>query len=461
MDILIIGGGPGGYVAAIRGAQLGANVTLIEKKYIGGTCLNVGCVPTKVLLNTVDLYDTLIRDGSTLGLEHNGLSVNWLKLQERKKNIVSNLVGGVEKLLEANKVKVLRGTGKLIGKHTAEVTLVDGNVEAVSFDKAILATGSKATIVPIPGIEKENILTSDEILSLEKLPESLCIVGGGVIGSEFASVFSRLGVDVTIVEILPRIVATMDQSLTDFLDYSLKESGVDIKTETKVVKFDGSDDYVTIHVESSEGRRVINAEKVLLSIGRRPMVKNLGLETLGIKEEHGIVINERMETSVEDIYAIGDCTGGVMLAHVASAQGIAAVENIMHMKTKMDFKTIPYCVYAKPELASVGMTEDEAKEKNIDYKIGTFPLSSSGKAMILNETEGLVKFIVDKNTEEILGLHMVGPKATELIVEGALALRLEATVDEIVTTIHAHPTVSEAIQEAAHDVFNQGIHLMY
>src|SRR6056297_3631272 len=295
MDILIIGGGPGGYVAAIRGAQLGANVTLIEKKYIGGTCLNVGCVPTKVLLNTVDLYDTLIRDGSTLGLEHNGLSVNWLKLQERKKNIVNNLVGGVEKLLEAKQVKVLRGTGKLIGKHTAEVTLVDGNVEAVSFDKAILATGSKATIVPIPGIEKENILTSDEILSLEKLPESLCIVGGGVIGSEFASVFSRLGVDVTIVEMLPRIVATMDQSLTDFLDYSLKESGVGIKTETKVVKFDGSDDYVTIHVESSEGRRVINAEKVLLSIGRRPMVKNLGLETLGIKEEHGIVINERME----------------------------------------------------------------------------------------------------------------------------------------------------------------------
>lgn len=461
MKILIIGGGPGGYVSAIRAAQLGADVTLVEKKYIGGTCLNVGCIPTKVLLNTVDLYDTLMKDGSALGIDFEKLAVNWDTLQNRKNNIVSDLVGGVEKLLEADAVKVLRGTGKLTQKNKAEVTLLDGSVEEVTFDKAILATGSKVTIVPIPGIDTEGILTSDEILSLEELPESLCIVGGGVIGSEFASVFSRLGVDVTIVEMLPRIIATMEETLTQYLDYSLKDSGVKILTETKVTKFGKNGDHIDIHIDSAEGKSILNAEKVLLSIGRRPVVEGLGLEALNIDQKNGIAINEMMQTSAENIYAIGDCTGGVMLAHVASAQGIAAVENIMNINSKMDFKTIPYCVYTKPEIASVGMTEADAKEKNIDYKIGSFPLSGSGKAMILNEGEGLVKFIISSETEEILGMHMVGPKATELIVEGALALRLEATVDEIVTTIHAHPTMSESVQEAAHDVFKQAIHLMY
>src|SRR6056297_3514298 len=459
MDILIIGGGPGGYVAAIRGAQLGANVTLIEKKYIGGTCLNVGCVPTKVLLNTVDLYDTLIRDGSTLGLEHNGLSVNWLKLQERKKNIVNNLVGGVEKLLEAKQVKVLRGTGKLIGKHTAEVTLVDGNVEEVSFDKAILATGSKATIVPIPGIENENILTSDEILSLEKLPESLCIVGGGVIGSEFASVFSRLGVDVTIIEMLPGIIQNMDQEVVQYLDFELRNVGVEILTNSKVEKFNPTSQGVEVTASTPEGEKKIKTEKVLLSIGREAVVDNIGLEDIGIQFDRTIKVNKKFQTNISNIYAIGDCTGGVMLAHAASAQGMAAVENIIKNISRMDFKTVPYCVYTKPEVASVGMTEEQVKEKGIDYSVGKFPLMSNAKSLILGETNGMVKFIVDNSTDEILGMHMAGPKATELIVEGALALRLEATIDEILTTIHAHPTVGESLHEAAHGVHGYPIHL--
>lgn len=461
MKILIIGGGPGGYVAGIRAAQLGADVTLVEKKYIGGTCLNVGCIPTKVLLNTVDLYDTLIKDGPALGIDFENLGVNWQRLQDRKQQIVSNLVGGVEKLLKAKAITVLRGKATLTDEHNATVELIDGSIEKVGFDFAILATGSKPTLVPIPGIDLEGIMTSDEILSLESLPESLCIVGGGVIGSEFASVFSRLGVKVTIVEMLPRIVATMDESIVEYLHYSLVDSGVDIKTETKVTKFEKDNGNIKIHLSSETGGSTMVAEQVLLAIGRRPVVKALGLESIDIKVDHGITVNDQMQTSVKNIYAIGDCTGGVMLAHVASAQGIVAVENIMGLNSKMDFKTIPYCVYTKPEVASVGMTEAMAKEQNIDYKIGSFPLSSSGKAMILNETEGLIKFIVEKETDEILGMHMVGPKATELIIEGALALRLEATVDEILTTIHAHPTLTESVQEAAHDVFGEAIHRLY
>lgn len=461
MKILIIGGGPGGYVAGIRAAQLGADVTLVEKKYIGGTCLNVGCIPTKVLLNTVDLYDTLIKDGSALGIDFENLEVNWQRLQKRKDRIVSSLVGGVEKSLETKAITVLRGKATLTDKNKAKVALIDGSLEEVIFDFAILATGSKPTVVPIPGIDLEGIMTSDEILGLETLPKSLCIVGGGVIGSEFASVFTRLGVEVTIVEMLPRIVATMDESIIEYLHFSLVNSGVDIKTETKVTKFEKDNGNIKIHLSSETGNSTMVAEQVLLSIGRRPVTKDLGLEAIGIKVDNGITVNDQMETSVKNIYAIGDCTGGVMLAHVASAQGIFAVENIMGLNSKMDFKTIPYCVYTKPEVASVGITEAMAKEKNIDYKVGSFPLSSSGKAMILNETEGLIKFIVEKETDEILGMHMVGPKATELIIEGALAIRLEATVDEILTTIHAHPTLTESVQEAAQDVFGEAIHLLY
>jgi dihydrolipoamide dehydrogenase len=459
MKLLILGGGPGGYVAAIKAAHLGAEVTLVDKKYIGGTCLNVGCIPTKVLLNTTDLYHTIKNDGKNMGILSEKLSVDWEKLMRRKTNISNSLVKGVEGVLASNGVEIIMGEGKFTSKNQLEVLKEDGTKDIVDFDKAIIATGSEPVILPIPGIGGENILTSSEILSLEKLPESLCIVGGGVIGCEFASLFSRLGVEVTIVEMLPGIVQNMDQEVVQYLDFELRNEGVEILTNSKVEKFNSGEDFVEITAATPEGEKIIKADKVLLSIGRKSVVDNVGLENIGIEYDRTIKINKKFQTNIPNIYAIGDCTGGAMLAHAASAQGIAAVENIIKNKSKMDFKTVPYCIYTKPEVASVGMTEEQVKEKGISYSVGKFPLMSNAKALILGETNGLVKFIVDNSTDEILGMHMAGPKATELIVEGALALRLEATIDEILTTIHAHPTVGEALHEAAHGVHGYPIHL--
>ena len=459
MKLLILGGGPGGYVAAIKAAHLGAEVTLVDKKYIGGTCLNVGCIPTKVLLNTTDLYHTIKNDGKNMGILSEKLSVDWEKLMRRKTNISNSLVKGVEGVLASNGVEIIMGEGKFTSKNQVEVIKEDGTKDIVDFDKAIIATGSEPVILPIPGIQGEYILTRSEILSLAKLPKSLCIVGGGVIGCEFASLFSRLGVEVTIVEMLPGIVQNMDQEVVQYLDFELRNEGVEILTNSKVENFNSGEDFVEITAATPEGEKIIKADKVLLSIGRKSVVDNVGLENIGIEYDRTIKINKKFQTNIPNIYAIGDCTGGAMLAHAASAQGIAAVENIIKNKSKMDFKTVPYCIYTKPEVASVGMTEEQVKEKGISYSVGKFPLMSNAKALILGETNGLVKFIVDNSTDEILGMHMAGPKATELIVEGALALRLEATIDEILTTIHAHPTVGEALHEAAHGVHGYPIHL--
>lgn len=459
MKLLILGGGPGGYVAAIRAAQLGADVTIVEKKYFGGTCMNVGCIPTKVLLHTTDLYHELLKSGKKLGIKTQGAEVDWNRLMDRKSEVIRALVNSVESLLISNQVTILFGEGRFLTSNQVEVISENGDRQLSDFDYAIVATGSEPAVPPISGIMSEGIMTSNEILSMETLPKSLSIIGGGVIGSEFASLFSRLGVEVSIVEMLPRIVQTMDEEIVNYLDFELRSQGVKILTKSKVESFEAFAGGVRIQVSSAEGNQVIESEKVLLSIGRRPVISNLGLEKIGVKVDKGLAVNRNMQTNVSNIYAIGDCTGGIMLAHVASAQGIVAVEAIMNKKSKMDFRTIPYCIYTKPEIASVGMTEDQARKAGINYTVGRFPLMSNGKALILGETEGLVKFIVDAKTDEVLGMHMAGPKATELIVEGAMALRLEATVDEIITTIHAHPTVAEAIQESAHTIHGNAIHL--
>ena len=461
MKVLVLGGGPGGYVAAIKAAQLGAEVTIVEKQYFGGTCLNVGCIPTKVLLNTTDLYHMLLKDANKLGIKADNIEVDWDQLLMRKNEVIQTLVGGVKSLLASNQVTMIIGQGSFLSSNQLEVIVGNGQKQLVTFDRAIIATGSEPTIVPIPGIENENILTSNEILSLETLPKSLCIVGGGVIGSEFASVFSRLGVKVTIVEMLPRIVRAMDEDIVQFLNQELLSEGVEILTDSKVERFESVGKQVQVLVSSPEGSRLIEVDKALLSIGRRPVTGKMGLEKIGVKVNRGIVVNDRMQTTVKNIYAIGDCTGGVMLAHVASAQGIVAAEDMMNIQSKTDFRTIPYCVYTKPELAGVGMTEEEVKEAGIEYLVGSFPMMANGKSLILGETEGIVKFIVDTSNNEILGMHMAGPKATELIVEGALAIRLEATIEEIITTIHAHPTVGESLHEAAHAVHGHAIHLPY
>ena len=460
MKIAIIGGGPGGYYAAIRAAQLNAEVTLIEKEHIGGTCLNKGCIPTKVLLHAAGEYENINKNLKDYGIKITGAELDWDKLQKRKTIIVRKLIAGVDNLLKSNRVTKIMGEGSFVNKNQLKVKADDGTETIVDFDYAVIATGSKPVIIPIPGIELSGVVTSDEVLSLKEIPSSMVIIGGGVIGSEFAAVFGALGCKVTIIEMLPNIVANMDQDIVAPLKEKFKKKGIEIYTNTKVVSISKTEEGLRVNTLSDGEEKSFNAEKVLLSIGRKPVTDNLALKNVGIETNRGaIAVNKNMRTNVENIYAIGDATAGIMLAHVASAEGIVAVESIMNKKPLIDFKTIPYCVYTKPELAGVGLTEQQAREEGYDVKTGIFPMNLNGKAMIEAEQEGLVKYVTDANTGEVLGLHMSGPSATELIAEGALAVRLEATIDEITSTIHAHPTVAESLHEAAHAVRNNAIHI--
>ncbi|GAA0079597.1 dihydrolipoyl dehydrogenase [Clostridium sporogenes] len=461
MKLVVIGGGPGGYVAAIRGAQLGAEVTLIEKKKLGGTCLNMGCIPTKVLLHSSELLNE-IKEAKILGIEvNNEVKVNWPQLQNRKNTVVNTLVSGVSTLLEHNKVKVINGTAAFEGKSSIKVTKDQGESENIQFDNVIISSGSVPFIPPIKGKELEGVIDSTGALSLDSIPKSMVIIGGGVIGIEFANIFNSLGCKVTVIEMLPFILPPVDREISEILKEKLKKDGIDIYNNCKVTKIENNNENLKVSFEEDNSKLNIEAQKVLIAVGRRANISNLNLESTGVYIEKGYIwVNDNMETNIKGIYAIGDCTGKNMLAHVASDQGIIAVENIMGKNKKMDYKTVPACVYTKPELASVGLTEEQAKEKGIDYKVGKFPLIYNGKSLIMNDTEGFIKIIADKKYEEVLGVHILGPRATDLITEAALALRLEATLEEIITTVHAHPTIGEAMKEASLAVNKEAIHMV-
>ncbi|NFB33242.1 dihydrolipoyl dehydrogenase [Clostridium botulinum] len=461
MKLVVIGGGPGGYVAAIRGAQLGAEVTLIEKEKLGGTCLNIGCIPTKVLLHSSELLNE-IKESRTLGIEvNNEVKINWTQLQNRKNTVVNTLVSGVSSLLEHNKVKVINGTAAFEGKSSIKVTKDQGESENIQFDNVIISSGSVPFIPPIEGRELEGVIDSTGALSLDSIPKSMVIIGGGVIGIEFANIFSSLGCKVTVIEMLPYILPPVDKEISEILKEKLKKDGIDIYNNCKVTKIENNNENLNVSFEEDNDKLNIEAQKVLIAVGRRANISNLNLESTGVYIEKGCIwVNDNMETNIKGIYAIGDCTGKNMLAHVASDQGIIAVENIMGKNKKMDYKTVPACVYTKPELASVGLTEEQAKQKGVDYKVGKFPLIYNGKSLIMNDTEGFIKIITDKKYEEILGVHILGPRATDLITEAALALRLEATLEEIITTVHAHPTIGEAMKEAALAVNKEAIHMV-
>ncbi|ACA56739.1 dihydrolipoyl dehydrogenase [Clostridium botulinum] len=461
MKLVVIGGGPGGYVAAIRGAQLGAEVTLIEKEKLGGTCLNVGCIPTKVLLHSSELLNE-IKEAKILGIEvNNEVKVNWTQLQNRKNTVVNTLVSGVSSLLEYNKVKVINGTAAFEGKGSIKVTKDKGESENIQFDNAIISSGSIPFIPLIEGKELEGIIDSTGALGLDSVPKSMVIIGGGVIGIEFANIFNSLGCKVTVIEMLPYILPPVDREISEILKEKLKNDGIDIYNNCKVTKIKKNDENLNVSFEKGNEKLNIEAQKVLIAVGRRANIGSLNLESTGVSTEKGcILVNDNMETNIKGIYAIGDCTGKNMLAHVASDQGIIAVENIMGKNKKMDYKTVPACVYTKPELASVGLTEEQAKQKGVDYKVGKFPLIYNGKSLIMGDTEGLIKIIADKKYEEVLGVHILGPRATDLIAEAALALRLEATLEEIITTVHAHPTIGEAMKEAALAVNKEAIHMV-
>ena len=459
-SVVVVGGGPGGYVAAIRAAQLGGKVTLIEKNKLGGTCLNVGCIPTKVLLHAAEAL-TEAKHMDNLGIQVSVNGIDWKAVQSRKEAVTNQLVSGVTGLMKANKIRVIEGTASFASKTALEVVKKDGTKENVPFDKVILATGSVPAVPPIPGV-KENAACVDSTgaLAFDHVPETLLVIGGGVIGMELATAYSRFGAKVTVVEAMPKLLPMMDGELTAMLRKKMEASGVTILTEAKVQSVEAAPVGAKVQVEVGGKVESFEAEKVLVAVGRRTDTEALGLDKVGIAHDRGrITVNDKMETNVPNIYAIGDCLGKVMLAHVASAQGEVAAENALGETAVYDGKTNPSCVYTDPEFAGVGLTEEKAKEEGIPYQVGKFPLMANGKALIMNGGEGMIKFIIGKEYGEVLGVHILGPSATDLIGECALAIGMEATVDEIYATIHAHPTVTEAVREAALAATKRAIHI--
>ncbi|AYO30907.1 dihydrolipoyl dehydrogenase [Biomaibacter acetigenes] len=458
-DIAIIGGGPGGYVAAIYAGKKKAKVCLIERDELGGTCLNRGCIPTKALIHSANIVSE-IKQAKRFGIITRDVQIDWNTIQKNKETIVKTLTKGVENLLKANGVKTYKGTAKLLDKNTIEITYQTGQKETITAQKIILATGSSTVIIPIPGYDLPGVITSDEALSLEELPESMLIIGGGVIGIELGYIYNTMGVDITIVEMLPQILPRQDEEIQKELRKILERQGIKIYTSSKVKAIEKTEDKLITTFETQEGVKQITTDRVLMAAGRKPnteAVKDLNLDI----QKTGITVDEYLRTNIQNIYAIGDVTGKSMLAHVASHQGITAAKNALGQNKKMDYKVIPGCIYTSPEVASVGLTEEEARQKYKDnIKIGRFPFIASGKALTLGERQGFVKIISDSKYNEILGVHILGPNATELAAEAALAIKLECTAEELADTIHAHPTLSEAVMEASFDLLGEPIHKM-
>lgn len=462
-SIIIVGGGPGGYVAAIRGAQLGADVTVIEKEYLGGTCLNIGCIPTKCLLHSAELFEQIKHQGKELGINATGLKVDFPQVIAHKDAISKQLTSGVAGLLKLNKIKKIDGEASFLGPKTLLVQKADGQKEELKADAIILATGSVNFVPPIPGLkENPNCIDSTGALSLETLPKSMVVIGGGVIGLELACAYAGFGTKITVVEALDHMLPMMDGEITAVGVAHMKKMGISFHLECPVQAIEPSSVGAKVVCKDKNGKSVaFEAEKVLVAIGRRSNTAALQLDLGGVSHDKGrIIVNEKMETNVPGVYAIGDCVMGyAQLAHTASAMGEVAAENICEISSQYKENTSPTCVYMMPEAAGVGLTEEACKKKGIEYKVGKFPMSANGKALILNGGEGLVKIIADVKYEEVLGMHIIGPRATDLIAEGALAIRLEATVEELISTIHSHPTVTETMREAALNVEKRAIHM--
>ncbi|MGI6149877.1 MAG: dihydrolipoyl dehydrogenase [Firmicutes bacterium] len=451
-DIAILGGGPGGYVAAIRAAQRGAKTVLIEEDKLGGVCLNVGCIPTKTLLRSAQVYQDIVHAANFGVVVDGAVKVDWGAVLSRKDKVVKQLIDGVSNLLKHNGVEVWNGRGIVRDRQTIEVA-----GEAITADHLIIATGSRPTMHPIPGLQEAvasgAVVDSTGALSLEKIPERLVVVGGGVIGIEFAALFSAVGSEVIVLEKFS-ILNGLDREVQGQMRRILRRAGVQVFEEADVQRFEGS----TVVVQVGGEQHRFTGDAVLVSLGRTPNLDavaslDLELERGGIKTDH------QMQTSIPGVYAIGDVNGKQMLAHTASAEGIAAVENILGNPTHVDYHKIPACVYSFPEIAVVGLTEEEARARGHAVQTGVFPFAANGKALAEGERDGFVKIVADREYGEVLGVHIVGPDATDLIAEAANALQLEATLSDLAQTIHPHPTLSEALMEAAHVGLGMPIHV--
>lgn len=457
MKVAVIGGGPGGYVAALKAAMLGAEVTVIEKNKLGGTCLNVGCIPTKALLASSDVLRT-VKEAKNFGINVEGdVKPDFEAIVARKQKITDELVAGIQFLFDKRGVKKIDGFGKLIDKNTIEVTKEDGSIEEVKADKIILANGSIPTVFPFMPYNGKNVITSDEVLSLEKLPESMVIIGGGVIGSEIGQFYSSLGTKVTIIEVLPQILGRMDSDGAKALARQFKKDKIKVMCNVATDSFEVSDDIVKLNLNNG---KTLEAEVVLLCTGRKPNLANSGVVEAGVKmTDRGFIeVNEYMETSLEGVYAIGDIIPGAMLAHVASAEGMVAAENAVKGNGEtVNYKSIPSCVYTEPEVAGVGKTEDELKAEGVEYKVGKFDFRGLGKAKAIGKIQGFIKILVDKD-DVIIGATLVGPHCTDLLTELSLAVGLGLKAKDVGKVIHAHPSLSEGIMEALHDVHGECVH---
>ena len=457
-DLAIIGGGPGGYVAAIRAAQLGLKVCIIEREKLGGVCLNWGCIPTKALIKNAEVY-SLIKQSEKYGINVQSISVDFKKNVKRSRDISQRLSKGIEFLMKKNKIKQLNGFGRFKAKNSIEINNND-KVFTVEADKIIIATGSKPKAFPDLSFDSENVISSKEAMLLENPPKDLVIIGSGAIGVEFAYYFNEFGTNVHIVEMMDRILPNEDHEVSEEIEKNFKKSGIKITKGVKVSKIQSMKQNAKVFLEKKATDEIIKAEKVLLAVGVTGNINNLGLEDLGIETEAGAIKTDKFNrTNIENIYAIGDVCGPPWLAHVASAQGHIAAEHSAGLNVNpIDYSNIPGCTYCQPQVGSLGMTEEQALNSGFKVKVGRFSFQASGKAMAVGNTVGFVKLIFDEKYGELLGAHIVGSEATEMIAELGMAKALESTWDDLSMTVHAHPTLSEAIMEAAMDAQGHSIH---
>jgi dihydrolipoamide dehydrogenase len=454
-DTTIIGSGPGGYVAAIRCAQLGMKTAIIERySTLGGTCLNVGCIPSKALLDSSEHFENANKHFEAHGITAEKIRLDWPKMRQRKDDVVEQTCAGIEYLMKKNKITVINGHASFKDKETIDVVAVDGTQQTVNTERVIIATGSKPSSIPGVVCDKKRIITSTEALSLENVPEKLIVIGGGVIGLELGSVFARLGAEVQVVEFLDRLIPGMDFSLAKEVQRILKKQGMKFFLSHAVQSASESANKVKVSALNKKGEEVeFNGDYCLVAVGRRAYTDKLGLEKIGVTpdKQGRIPVNENLETAVPGIYAIGDVVAGAMLAHKAEEEGTFVAETMAGQKPHINYKAIPGVLYTWPEAAGVGFTEDELKAENYSYKSGSFPFKALGRARASMDTDGFVKVLADKETDEILGIHLVGARAADLIAEAVVALEYRASAEDIARMSHAHPTYAEAIKEAMLD----------
>ena len=455
-DVAILGAGPGGYVAAIRAKKLGLDVIAIEKENLGGVCLNWGCMPTKALAHTAEVIES-VKKSSELGIEVQGMDINFITVMSRKDNVVKGLRSGLEFNFKKNGIEIVRGEGKLISQNRISVKGNDGNDFEIIAKNIILATGSHASSVPPFILDNEGILDNIGILSLKELPKSMLVVGGGVVGCEFSSIFATLGTKVTIVEVMPRILLNEDDEVGDLIKKVFSKKGINIYTNITVKEVKKSGNQYECVLSSGE---TLTVDKILVSVGRKPNTEGLGFKENGIDiDGKGFIkVDKNLRTSVKNIYAIGDMIGGYQLAHVASTEGLVAIDNISGKNKEINYDVVPWAIFTLPEIGTVGLNKKQAEEKGYKVCMGMFPFKSSGKAYAIQETEGFIKICTDSATGEILGSTMIGPRASDLVHEIAVAMHGELSIDYIADTIHAHPTLAETVMEAAEDCFGLSTH---